>query len=1418
MAERRTSAAPVQQPGGHIPPAPPLPPPSKASYFSRFVTQPLTAYGSSSRPPSAQTNRPDGGRPNPLVPRLPGIRTGSSQEASHKTGLEISALDINRDRTHAILAGKEILKTVRIQDARVVEETNLRAAVINYAEHNASTSLARQRDGLGIQDVKWSHGQFSTHIATAAANGKVILYDLNRAGVELARLHEHTRQVHKIAFNPHLGHLLLSASHDTTVRLWDLRDMRKDIMTCPSRDQYLGLSGGIRDVQWSPTEGPEFAFGTDNGTVQRWDYRHNKGPKQKITAHDQRTCTSIDWHPDGKHLLSASVDRTVKVWDFSVDGRRQKPAFVLTTPYPVYRAKWRPPYWSDEYYEKGAYQCTQLATSYDRDHSVIHVWDFRRPYLPFREIHKSASAPSDMLWHSRDTLWTVGREGVFQQNDVHLAPKVVDRRNLQALAVSPSGELGGFVQKRPRRRRSGLHYLDDHYIGDPREKRSSPEKNSLRSSADDSLDDSFLSSSFRGHHGRTASNRSARSFGSTPPSEMAPKVMFLTDSMANFNDSFRPNQIAFRGTLPGTINVQIFAYLAQKYKAIPLPDPPTLRSFHELQQAFDQNAEYAQRAAFYRLAQTWKAFGLSITIATTRRAELHKKRRLGYKKPAALALSDVVPQPSSDQPIAYDRQLTLPPNPTLRTIQGAIDKSQSFHGTNRSPATNESTSNLATPLARPLTTSASIDTNTQQSPHLPDPDHDEAIKLPPALANPHSLEKESLQVPQNARQMPAVSRPEFNSPQWYQSSADIEERRALIGSWRAPPRPPLSLEPTHVHGINIKIPSRLDRHDSDESFAMFSASTDSQRGASMPSSFASGKSNSRGLGSVPEQWHDGPADSSFGNPRLAEQNGATNRRPAAADSLGKSVQVSPTTIPIGRSGAIPTPNAVGGANRGSGNSAKGHSVEYNSTEKAVKDIENLRRNNQLLRHDSSESEAYASSKGEESTSSMDYSMDLEASGTIVPDVYEDMVYTHAQKPPATLPHATESAPPRLDTAAEDPPLLSDFQDLHTDAEEGSAFAVIGLLKSTLAFHTNTLSDAQTSSLLLLLLAPLLPQTQNLSDTSEVDIEEVISNFSDTFTALGLTPSQARTVLSNQLTQLLATGINPYQAEAILHTYHAQLHSLSLFNAAASLRRLAYPTYPAVYEQALKDTQLGLLCLSCKSPINNSKDKMRCETCKRAQAPCPICWGRYPAFESVSAKKNAKPKFNTSMRSKVRQKDSLLITQANDKGAEDEGPSPSEPKKSSPSKATLWTWCPLCGHGGHMNCLSTWFAHPLSDGACATEGCLCDCVWGKRREEKLQELRRIKAEKERNKLVRRGDDWKVDESKAVSAVRSAIGEAGYSIRDHNQTTIAQASGVPPAMVRKEEGRRVRVVPPNEQSQMTSQFRPQDTTSTGKMPKS
>jgi hypothetical protein len=933
-----------------------------------------------------------------------------------------------------------------------------------------------------------------------------------------------------------------------------------------------------------------------------------------------------------------------------------------------------------------------------------------------------------MLWHSRDTLWTVGKEGVFQQNDVHHAPKTVDRRNLQAFAVSPSGEVAAVAQRRPRQPSStGLAYADDTYLGDPRSRRHSPEKGSLRSSADDSLDDSFLTSSMKRHHGRTASNRSTKSFSSTPPSDIAPKVMFLSDSMVAHSESFRPNQVALRGILPGAANPQIFEYLAQKYKAIPLSDPPDLDSFLRLERVFEQNAEYAQRAAFYRLAQAWRVVGASITMTTRRRAELHRQQRRLRPQNTALKPSEKAHLTSSANMEAHDRRLMMPPNPAVRAILSTLEKPTS---PSRSPSVRESTSNIATPLARPVINHAVSNT---EKPDLLDIDQEDIDQLPPAVTGP----------PLDASRTLAPSQTTFSGPQWYHSGDDIDERRALVGSYRASPRIPLSLAPSATQDGRTMDPRPLERHDSGESFTMFSASSDSQKGNSVPSSYASTNSQLGPGRSLSDDWQAVQEQSSFGKPRAAGD-----------QELSKSISISPTTMPVARSFAHVDV-------RGSTRSPSNHSDEFGSGEMAVRDMEHLRRNNQLLRHDSSDSEALTSI----SSSSFEFSTEMEASGTIVPDVFEDVRSPHVLKPPASLPHASGSAPPVLDPTAEEGLLLSDFEAVHIDAEEGSPYSVAGLLNHLLEYHTEA-SDAQFCSVLILLLAPLLPQTHGPSDTPDVHIGDVLNVFSDTFVSLGLTQAQAKAILSTQLSQLIATGINPYQAESILSTYHAQLHALSLFNSAASLRRLAYPTYPAVYEQALKETQVGLLCLSCKSPINNPKDKMRCESCKRMQAPCPICWAKYPLFESITAKKKSKAKSRPAFKDRGhrRQRSSLMSDpdHADDQVAD--GPSPTIPATWSSPAATLWTWCPLCGHGGHSNCISTWFADSmLSDGACPTEGCLCDCVQGRRRDTKIEEMLQKKAEKDRSKFVRKGDDWKVKESRAVSAVRNA---ALDTIPDHH----------------------------------------------------
>ncbi|KAI9707944.1 MAG: SEA (Seh1-associated) complex subunit [Bogoriella megaspora] len=1319
---RRVSTAPAVS---SIPPAPPPPPPpyrrrDRAQGYNaiaKFISQPFNYAAARPASPASTSAHQENVRPHYNIPRIVGPL--SSQNATHRTGLEINALDISPNGTRAILAGREILKTILVDGTKCVEEFNLLSAMRQYASHNSART--RPKDALDIHDVKWSHGPYDSLIATAASSGRVVLYDLNRTGVELARLHEHPRQVHKLAFNPHHGALLLSGSQDGTTKLWDVRDLRRDVGVCPSQYTHNGQADGVRDVKWSPTDGFEFAFGTDSGIIQRWDYRQIKGPKLKINAHN-KPCHAIDWHPDGKHLVSASSDKTLRFWNFATDARRQKPSWTLQAPYPVHHVRWRPPCKTHRSTDQGNWQCTHLVTSYDRDHSAVHVWDIRRPSIPFRELVYYNAAPTDLLWHSQDLLWTVGREGVFNQTDTKFEPKPAERRTPSALAFASYDELTIVSQQTERRTVSNVEPdVKESSSNSHTPKGLSPEKDSVgRTSIDDSIDEGFLSSSFKKRHGRSGSNRSIKSISSTPPSHEDVAKIIRLDEMLPDKTSSQLTQITATWAIS---NPLYFTFLAHRY-SLSLPDSSILGlRMLDISDSIQDSHINALRAGMHRIAQSWKILNHVLAqppVALT----INFRQRQPQRSPNALRKSHV------------------------SAITGNVTPAKAF-------ALQESSSNVTTPLARPRNEVSKTTGNP-----LPDPDKSAELVLPPSLV------ESSFSEPKKVDQSQTANTNSKSSPRSFRRSRSNEqfnEKRIKMTDWHAQPKTILNLEPPpSSQGIAIR-PLPPNRHDSTESFPMFSASTDSRRN-SFPSSSSSARSHQRG-----------PGMNSWKSPDLGANAEAQSRRSSSEDLLHSgpasdtqsSTFQSPSLRMSGIQEASPDDSSLSLSDQAF--AGRKRILQIAQPVVSSNSLQSLQRNditrpqvstNSHLGHTAtSQMDTVRNNSGDESrANSLNLSnQEMNNASAALSDLPSQAVSSRTSQ------HTSKTSPMGL------PP------------------AIGLLLPQMLSYHSLQSPDAQSASQLLLLLAPLVLGPE----AAEKPMQRASLHKAP------ITDEQAQAILAAFEEKLSQSGIKLSQAEAILSTYHDQLISLRLFHTATQLRCLCFPLFPSVYESFLYDTNVTFLCQTCKNPITSLSRHSQCTSCGSPQHPCPICWSPRSPYEDHSTIKASNlnrlraksisdlsqsqpqshppplpprpqipklPSLASSLTTHFLTKSSFPSSRPFPSSSTPPQPPPSKtppfsnnpsyPPLSPPPRSLLWTTCILCGHAAHSACHRAWFTR-LDDGGCPTPGCLCDCAKGEWRDAKGGEReQRVRGEKSGGV---RGDAWGVRESRAVGAVRGQLAD-------------------------------------------------------------
>jgi hypothetical protein len=148
-------------------------------------------------------------------------------------------------------------------------------------------------------------------LASASHDKTVKLWDLT-AAKEQATLRGHTGLLDCVAITPD-GKLLASGGRDQKIKLWDLTTGRGLIT-------LEGHTGGVRALANSP-DGKRFASGSRDSTIRLWDL---------VTRKEQATLTTsgsvlhLAFSPNSQTLAAAVGGQPVMVWDVATGKERAR--------------------------------------------------------------------------------------------------------------------------------------------------------------------------------------------------------------------------------------------------------------------------------------------------------------------------------------------------------------------------------------------------------------------------------------------------------------------------------------------------------------------------------------------------------------------------------------------------------------------------------------------------------------------------------------------------------------------------------------------------------------------------------------------------------------------------------------------------------------------------------------------------------------------------------------------------------------------------------------------------------------------------------------------------------------------------------------------------------------------------------------
>lgn len=262
---------------------------------------------------------PKSADPKPLTSAFESPTFG--EDSSFRVDQPVGSMSISPCGRDVVLASKEGLHVIDLDSPY---------SPPRYLPHHTPWEVA---------DVQWSPFAARDYWVASTSNQKALVWNLamktGQNSIEHV-LHAHSRAITDINFSAHHPDVLATCSVDSFLHSWDLR--------APSRPaiSFSDWFAGATQVKWNRQDSHVIASSHDK-FLRIWDDRMGAYPIRSIEAHSTKIY-GVDWNrvrPGA--LLTCSLDKTIKFWDYTVEG--DVPEKTIQAPFPVWRARNTPFAW-----------------------------------------------------------------------------------------------------------------------------------------------------------------------------------------------------------------------------------------------------------------------------------------------------------------------------------------------------------------------------------------------------------------------------------------------------------------------------------------------------------------------------------------------------------------------------------------------------------------------------------------------------------------------------------------------------------------------------------------------------------------------------------------------------------------------------------------------------------------------------------------------------------------------------------------------------------------------------------------------------------------------------------------------------------------------------------------------------------------